>query len=109
MNLRSFIFVFLILVAFGYFFYEARGVLFAPELVIYEPVNGALLNTTRIQVTGRTDPEMIVKANGREIRADQEGIFQDAITLAPGYNEIGFSVQDRFGNETRKVVKIVIE
>jgi len=109
MNLRNLIFIVLVLAAFGYFFYEAQDVLFAPRLIIYEPENGATLNTTRVGISGLTDPELIVIVNGREIRADDEGMFKDTLTLDPGYSELGFSVRDRFGNETRKVVKIVVE
>lgn len=99
----------IIILAAGYFFYEARGVIFAPALEIFEPKDGETINTSRLHIAGRTDPHLKVWISGREAEADERGIFEDNILVWPGYNQIGISVKDKFGNETRKVLRVVVE
>lgn len=109
MHIRHWIFLGLVLAAAGYFFYEASGVIFAPALEIFEPKDGAVINTSRLHIAGRTDPRLKVWISGREAQADERGIFEDSVPVWPGYNQIGISVKDKFGNETRKVLRIVVE
>lgn len=109
MHLRKWIFItFLVLVA-AYFFYEARDVLFSPRLEIFEPQNGASLNTTRVRIAGRTNPRLKVWIYGRGIQSDENGFFEDYFSMHPGYYELGVFVKDKFDNETRKVLKIVVK
>lgn len=99
----------LIVVVVGYFFYEARDLIFAPRLDIYTPSQYATVNTTRLLIAGRTDPFLKVWIGGREAQADENGFFEDNVPIWPGYNEIGIKASDKFGNETRKILKIVVK
>lgn len=93
----------------GYFFYEAKGVLFAPKLEIFEPQDGATIPGGRVHIAGRTAPMLKVWISGREAQADEHGIFEDNLPVWPGLNAIGVSVKDRFDNETRKVLRVVVK
>ena len=99
----------IVILAGGYFFYEARGVLFAPSLEIFEPEDNSTLNYTEILIAGRTDPNLNVWVAGKTFQSDEKGIFEGNLTLDPGFNQIGVSVRDRFGNETRKVLKLMVK
>ncbi len=99
----------IIILAAGYFFYEARGVLFAPRLEIFEPKDGAVLMSAEIHIAGKTDPNLAVWIAGKTFPSDEKGIFDGDIILAPGYNLIGISVKDRFGGETRKVLRVLVK
>ncbi len=109
MQIRNIIFFLILLGIGGYFFYEARGILFAPSLSILEPLSGATFNTTRIRLLGHTDPHTLVWVDGRSFTSDDAGYFAGIITLDPGYSELGVFVRDRFNNETKKVVKVMVE
>src|SRR3989344_9126775 len=109
MHIRHWIFVILVLAVGGYFFYEARGVIFDPKLEIFEPKDGAVINSSRLHIAGRTEPMLKVWIGGREAQADEKGIFEDNIPVWPGLNEIALKVRDKFGNETRKVLRVVME
>ncbi len=109
MDIRKIIFIIFIALAVGYFFYEAGGVLFAPKLEITEPKNGVLFKTTRVQISGRSEPKTTVWVAGREFITDEKGFFQGEISLDPGYNELGIKVKNRFGKETRKMLQLVVE
>lgn len=109
MHIRHWIFVGIVIVAAGYFFYEARGVIFAPRLEIFEPKDGAVINSSRLHIAGRAEPMLKVWIGGREAQADEKGIFEDNVPVWPGLNEIGIKVTDKFGDETRKVLRVVVE
>ena len=99
----------IIILAGGYFFYEARGVLFNPKLEIFSPKDGAVLMSSETHIAGRTDPNLAVWVAGKTFLSDEKGIFEGDIALAPGYNQIGISVKNRFGGETRKVLRVLVK
>ena len=109
MHIRRWIFVGVIILAGGYFFYEARGVLFNPKLEIFSPKDGAVLTSAGIHIAGKTDSNLTVWAAGKTFQSDEKGIFEGDIALAPGYNQIGIWVKDRFGGETRKVLRLLVK
>lgn len=109
MHIRRLIFFGFILAVTGYFFYEARGVLFNPKLEIFEPKDGAVLMSAETYIAGKTGPNMAVWVAGKIFQSDEKGIFEGDIVLAPGYNLIGVLVKDRFGGETRKVLRVLVK
>ncbi|OGF58208.1 hypothetical protein A3B05_03620 [Candidatus Giovannonibacteria bacterium RIFCSPLOWO2_01_FULL_43_160] len=109
MRIRRWIFVGIIILAAGYFFYEARGVIFNPKLEIFEPKDGAVLMSAGIHIAGKTDSNLAVWVAGKTFQSDEKGIFEGDLILIPGYNLIGVSVKDRFGGETRKVLKVIVK
>jgi hypothetical protein len=106
---RHIIFLLIIALVICYFVYEASGVIFAPSLYVFEPKNGEEFNTTRIHVAGKTDADKKIFVNGKEFLLNKNGDFDGMITLDPGYNEIGFLARDRFGHETRKIIKVMVK
>lgn len=109
MQIRHWIFVGLIVLAAGYFFYEAKDVLLGPTLLIFEPEDNATINHTEIHIAGQTQPRLEVWISGKKVLSDEKGFFQENLNLFPGYNTIGISVRDRFGSETRKILKLVVK
>ncbi len=109
MHIRHILFFLGIAAVAGYFIFEARGVLFEPTLYVFEPTSGATFQTTRIHIAGKVANNDSVLVNGKEFIANDKGLFDGMMTLTPGYNELGFLVRDRFGHETRRVVKVVVE
>ncbi len=109
MQFRIWIFIGVIALVAVYFFYEASGVIFSPKLEIFEPRNGATLNTTQMHIAGETIPGLKVWVGGREFFADEKGIFEGIVPLSPGSHELGISVRDRFGNQTQKTLKVFVK
>ena len=99
----------MVLAAAGYFVYEARDLIFAPTLEIFEPEDFSEISSGRLHIAGLTDPYLKVWISGREAQADEKGFFEDSIPVWPGYSEIGIKVSDKFGNETSKVLKVVVK
>lgn len=109
MHLRRLLFLIMVSIALGYFIYAARGFLFSPALSISFPRDGDVFATSRVYFAGRTDPGQRVLARGKEFFADEAGYFEGTLVLFPGYTEIGFSAEDRFGNERRAIRKVFVK
>src|SRR3989344_4784190 len=109
MYIRHVIFIAVIVLVAGYFFYEAKEVIFGPNLEILEPQNGATMEASVMHVAGKTRPKLAVWAGGRVFTSDEEGNFEGDLPLSPGYNQVGFRVADRFENETKKVLQVFVK
>lgn len=109
MHARRILFLIVIGVALGYFVYAARGFLFSPTLKISLPRDGDVFETTQVYFAGRTDSGQRVMVRGKEFFADEAGYFEGTLVLFPGYTEIGFSAEDRFGNERRVTRKVFVK
>ena len=109
MFLRKIIFFIFLLVVIGYAIFASRGVVLPPKLEVLSPKNYSTFNTTNIKISGFTDPSTILWINGRISQSDKKGFFEENFTFHPGYNETGISVKNRFGRETKKVLKFVVE
>lgn len=109
MFLRKVIFFLFILTAISYGIYATRGVLFAPNLEVFSPKNGEKIFGNKVNISGRTIPKNQVWIDGAQLESDESGFFEESLFFHPGYNEVGVSVKNRFGKETRKVLKFVVE
>ncbi len=109
MKLQRGLFFFFLLLALGYFVFEAYGVLLGPALSIDEPRYGDRVHTTYIAVAGRSSAGIDVWVNGHASRTDNEGFFKATIGLFPGYNPIEVRVKNRFGYERRELSAVILE
>ena len=109
MLLRKIIFFVFILVVISYAIFTSRGVLFSPRLDVFAPKNGEHIVGTNVHFSGKTIPKTQIWVDGARVESDESGFFGGAMTFHPGYNEMGFSVKNRFGRESRKVLQFVVE
>ncbi len=78
-----------------------------PELTIFSPTDGEVVQFDSAVVRGLTDPEVIVSVNGQTIKNDERGSFAQTIRLSPGMNTLTISAQGKHGkqaSETRHVI-----
>ena len=109
MFLRKIIFLAFLIIVVSYALYTARGVLFAPGLTIFSPKDGEHVAGTEVNFSGKTIPKNQVWVDGALVESDEKGFFLGSLFFHPGYNEMGIRVQNRFGKETRKILKFVVE
>lgn len=109
MFLRKIIFILFILATVSYAVFASRGVLFAPNLEIFSPKNGEKIMGTKVVVSGFTNPKTKIWIDGRITESNEQGLFEESMFFHPGYNEMGISIKNRFGKETHKVLKFVVE
>lgn len=92
---------------FIYGYYEFRGFLYGPELVIESPISGSSFTSPVIDVVGYTKRITKISLNENPIFVDEEGLFSQRIPLVPGHNFLTMSVEDRFGNVKTEAVEVI--
>ena len=70
-----------------------------PELVIYSPDAGAVLDLSQAQITGRTSEGAQVFINGNSVPVETNGEFTGKVILAPGPNTVEIRAINSFARE----------
>jgi len=91
--------VFVVLI--GYIFFQNRYVFINPPLEVITPIENAVLDTTRVMVSGRTDQNASVFVNGEPAFIDKDGSFQKNVTFFSGKETLEVTAVNRFGKETK--------
>lgn len=89
--------VLLILVVFGYLFYQYRSFTAAPSLEIQEPNNNEKIVSSQVNVVGRTLEDSILKINGEQVQISPGGTFSILVNLKEGINILTITSANRFG------------
>ena len=84
-----------------------------PEITILTPQENSFTNQTKILIKGLIqDKESGVKnliINGELIEVFNEGKFEKEMLLTEGENQVKIVAKDNVGNQTEKVVKIILD
>lgn len=91
----------------SYFSLQVKRIVDPPTLVVYSPTADTPQYDKNITVKGKTDKEAQVFINGKEVMNNEQGEFQETVSLEEGVNEIQISAKKKHGkltNETRYVM-----
>jgi hypothetical protein len=91
----------------GYVAFEARGIVAGPSLIVIQPTPGTTLTKPVTRLTGNVERISKITLNGRQIFVSEEGVFDEPLILAPGYNEILVEAWDRFDKKTSVMLPVV--
>lgn len=106
---KSVIVAMMTLSIFGAFFYlyqEFRSFAAVPRLVILEPGNNATVDTSEVNVRGKTDKGAQVSINGQSVFVGSEGDFSDKLIVQPGRNTVTIVAVNRFNEEKVETLSI---
>ncbi len=82
----------------------------APLLSLDEPrLDAVFLRESVLHVKGRAEKESRLTMNGRELRIDEYGRFDEEVELPHGLNALEFGVLNRFGKVARETRYVVVE
>ena len=83
------------------------------DLVIDSPTSDMVVNTGKITVSGKTQPNTTVvfynTADQNSVESDANGEFQGTLTLSPGINSLTVSAFDSQGEEKTVNVNVVYD
>ena len=97
------------LLTFGGFFYiykEIGAFASVPRLVLLNPENNFQVQTNSILVEGITDKDAKLYINDQPILVNDDGKFQENLTLQSGNNFINIKAVNRFDKETSQTLTI---
>lgn len=97
----------LVFVVIGYLVVQVRNIVEPPNLVIYTPQDGLITHEPAITVHGKTDSEAQIQINGRNIAGNEEGFFEEKLTLTEGVNTLVFMAKKKHGKVTAQTHHIV--
>jgi len=101
--LFSVLFIFIII----YVFFRSRGLIFGVKIKNVNLTNGVKVTESIQRITGNAKNAIDLKLNDREISVDQQGNFDETISLFPGYNTINIIAKDKFGNSDEKDYQLI--
>jgi hypothetical protein len=99
--------VFFVVIIFGYTFFQARNIILGPVVEITEPLNGASVESSLIEVEGFVKNISHISMNGRQIFTDDKGLFGEKLLLSYGYNIITIKARDRFDREVERKLELI--
>lgn len=89
---------------------NASRLLGKPELTINLPISDTTLtNLSNATISGKINPNDILKINGQEIISNKEGEFEKKYNLQLGINNFEISVKKFLGRETKVVKQIIYQ
>lgn len=91
--------LFFFYLTFSYFRYAG-----SPTLVLSSPAKNAVVKEEQIEITGKTDPSVVVTINNQEVPTNENGSFVTKIVLTPGLNTITVTATNKF-NRTSSIVR----
>ncbi len=93
----------------GYAYSNSRDVLSDPEIIITLPANGATVENPNQKISGQALRINSLFLNGRQIRTDKEGNFNEELLLSYGYNVIDIRGEGKFGGNVKQTLELVLK
>lgn len=93
----------------SYIGYQLWTVNPAPALAITNPVAGSRVTGNSTEISGTTDPGIVVSINNVAVFVNSEGEFKAQVALQPGPQQVRVAATNKFGNRTEKVLDVVVE
>jgi hypothetical protein len=99
----------MIFLFFGYLFFQYQAYSGAPKIEVVSPADYLIMKSSPVAVSGRTDPQSILKINDQMVPVSVAGEFDLKIDLSPGLNVFTFVVSNKFNKETKVVRHVRLE
>ena len=93
----------------GYIIYNVRALTTAPNLVISSPSQEQVLKEDKVNIIGKTDPEITLLINNQTIALDGNGNFSQQVKLNPGLNTFEIKAISQLKKETVKQIRILAQ
>jgi len=103
----AFLIVLFILLA-SYSLYQARALLIGPKIWINSPEDGQVVSNPLVVIEGQSRNIAWISLNGRQIFTDEEGRWSEKLIVSEGTSIMTVEASDRFGRETKKSIRIVL-
>jgi len=95
------------LVIVGYTLFNARLLIWGPQINDIDPVDGSVFESGLIKVSGTTRNITQISLNDRTIFIDESEKFEENILLSPGLNIIKLHGKDKFDREINHILNYV--
>jgi len=101
--LLTILFLFIII----YAFFRSKDLIFGVKIKNVNLNDGVKVTENIQKITGNAKNAIELTLNDREVSIDQQGNFNETISLLPGYNIINIKAKDKFGNSDEKNYQLI--
>jgi len=105
--LRILLLIILFLFIIIYAFFRSKDLIFGVKIKNVNLNNGEKVTENIQKITGNAKNAIGLTLNDREVSIDQQGNFNETISLLPGYNIINIKAKDKFGNSDEKNYQLI--
>jgi cytoskeletal protein RodZ len=98
-----------IAVAALYLLGQLETIVAPPQLTIHSPTDGIVTDARGINIEGVTEPEVLVRVNGKTVATDSEGKFKDRINLQEGMNTISVTAAKKYGKDNTVTRRVIVQ
>ena len=95
--------IFFLIVA-AYAYYEARGLLFGPSIMVSSEITQVY--DPFVTIKGRAERIASLSMNGNIISVTEDGVFEEPYLLNPGYNRVVLEASDKYGRTRSRTIEI---
>ena len=92
----------------SYAFYQARFLIFGPQIWIDSPRDGETVPSASVTIEGRSRNIAWISLNDRQIFTDESGKWSEKLIVSQGLSIMTVKARDRFGRDTAKSVRVVL-
>lgn len=100
------IILFLLLTTYSLF--QARFLIFGPQVSIDSPKDGEVVSSPLLTISGKGSNIAWISLNDRQIFTDEKGRWEETLIVAQGLSIMTVRVVDRFGREKVKSVRVLL-
>jgi len=91
-----------------YFGVQIKKIIAPPEITLASPQDGLVTEERSLIVEGRTDSEVLLQINGKQISPDADGKFKDTLDLQEGLNIITVTGAKKHSKEMSVTRRIIV-
>ena len=107
-KLKHALIITLFLLLISYSLFQARFLILGPQVWIENPQDGHTVESPSVTITGQAKNVAWISLNDRQIFTDEKGIWSEKLIVSKGLSIMTIKARDRFGRETEKRVRIVL-
>ena len=89
-----------------YVVFQARFIIFGPQVIIETPRDGEVVTSSMITVSGQAKNAAWLSLNDSQIFTDEKGAWNEKLIVSEGTSIMTVRVRDRFGREKETSITI---
>lgn len=99
----------IVLALFGYLGFQFIKFNSPPALEVTKPSENFIVTSNKVDVSGKTDLDAVVKINNQLVLVDDDGTFDGEIEVFEGTKEITIIATSRSGKQTKIIRDIIVK
>lgn len=92
-----------------YLVFELKRIFAPPTMSLFAPQDGYSTTDDRIVLEGKTEPEVLLRVNGKNLSPDSAGAFKDTIDLQEGLNTIKILARKKYSDTVEVTRRIFVQ